>query len=237
MKANFVIAGGRMNFELEAGSAKELFEQIAEVQTTFDVEHNCGLCGSDHVQFNVREEEGKGKQKGQQFKFYELRCQGMVDEQPCRARFDFGQSMDTKNLFPKRKDDDGNVKGKRGWYRYVPQNGQQSEPAPAQRTEAPRQAPAPRMGDTGTPDGLQPAFDRLAELFSWKVTPTRISDALDRIRESFEREMGAPAVTWFDELYRGFCGSVGEKMRDKPAYLALIKKTVDYYHEERRTVA
>ena len=217
MKANFMIGGGRLNFELDAGSAKELFEQLAEVQTTFDVEHQCGLCGSDHVQFNVREEEGKGKQKGQLFRFYELRCQGILENgDPCRARFDFGQSMDTKNLFPKRKDDEGNVKGKRGWYRYVPQDqqrddqpqGRAPEPAPISQ---PRTAPRPALhANAGTPDGLQPSFDRLAELFQWRTAPTQLGSALDQLRGEFGMKAGQMGTDRFDKIYRAYEASTGK---------------------------
>jgi len=102
----------KLMFELEGGTAKEVFELISSVQEVFGAEDTCGCCNSPNIAFRVRET-AKGAKV---FKFFELHCL-----QPgCRARFAFGQSTDMVSLFPKRKDESGQYLPNRGWSKYVP---------------------------------------------------------------------------------------------------------------------
>lgn len=238
MKAKYVTASGRITFEIEAPTAKDVFGQLASVQDVFDAEHVCSLCGSEDIRFVVRESEGKKAGKQQTYTYYELRCQGILeDATPCRGRFDFGQSLDTENLFPKRKDAEGNWMPSRGWYRYTPEAmREQRQPERStenQRAAEPRRTnPVPDGG--GMPDGLQPSVDRLAEIFGWRITPTRIGPVLDQINEEFERNMGDPGSKKFAEMYRAFSSNPA---RDAKAYKKLFAELVDYWNGFKRAVA
>jgi hypothetical protein len=112
MKAHYRSANGRLVFEIEGASPKALFEQIALVQDVFEAEDKCGQCGSSNIRFRLRNVKTQAKDA----RYFELRCMD------CWAQFDYGQSQDTVNLFPKRRDDNGNVIGVRGWYKYRSQD-------------------------------------------------------------------------------------------------------------------
>lgn len=232
MKARYRAMEGRIEFEIEGATAKEVFTQIAEAQEVFDAEHSCGLCGSKDIKFSVRESEGKKNGKAQTYTYYELRCQAVLaGNEPCRGRFDFGQSLDTENLFPKRtKPDPGtneNVRmPNRGWYRYVPKDMQGQEPqraaAPQRMPDTPTAGPSTRFADT--PDGLQPSFDRLAELYGWRQSPTRTGPALDQLRNEFAGCAGEVGTKAFDKLYREY--SAKSDKGTASAIKALLKECV-----------
>ena len=203
MKATYTAQNGRLTFELEAPTAKELFREIASVQEVFDAESCCGLCGSTDIRFVVREAEGKGKKAGQMFTYYELRCQGVLeDAQLCRGRVDFGQSLDTKNLFPKRKADEGEPdKDPRGWYRYV--NPHYAEPERASQSQQSTAAP---QQSTGTDPKTQDRYNRLARTWEHAKAPVRFSEFVDMARQHFA-SLTAPStagVQEFDKLYRRY---------------------------------
>jgi hypothetical protein len=104
MKARVVTMAGRMQFEVEASSAKELFKEIAHLQEVFD-EPCCGVCGGREIRLAVRVAEGETGV----FDYHELHC-------ACGARLAFGQTRDGKGLFPKRKDPHGNWTKTNGWF-------------------------------------------------------------------------------------------------------------------------
>ena len=116
MELNYRTANGRMTFRLTAETPKEIFQQIAGVQETFEAETACGVCGGEDIKFQRRLAGDKD-----QYDYFELVCKNVE----CRARFSFGQSLDKKNLFPKRTDDekekgdDGYYLPNRGWVKYV----------------------------------------------------------------------------------------------------------------------
>lgn len=131
-EAQYKTGDGRVIFKVSAGSQKELFAEIADLQGIFEAETFCRLCDTPKPVFAVRPTD-KGA-------YYELRCTNPV----CGARFDFGQHREGGTLFPKRKDDQGNILPNGGWYIYTPDGGRQSAP-PQQRQSAPRNAgPPPR---------------------------------------------------------------------------------------------
>lgn len=98
MKLTYVT--GRMRFELEAETAKQLFEMLAEVQQIFEADARCGRCDCEVLHCRVRQVE--------QGAYYELVCA------MCDSTLQFGQTR-TGSLFAKRKDKDGNILDKRGW--------------------------------------------------------------------------------------------------------------------------
>ena len=114
MKAHYRSANGRLVFEIEGAGPKALFEQIALVQDVFEAEDKCGQCGSSNIRFCVRSV--KIKASKDVVRYFELRCM------ECWAQFDYGQNQDTVNLFPKRRDEKGNVIGVRGWYKFRSQD-------------------------------------------------------------------------------------------------------------------
>lgn len=107
-KVHYRSRNGRLVFEIQGGSAKDLFAGIARVQDVFESDDKCGCCESENIRFNVRNV-SKGKSE---YVYFELRC---LD---CWAQLQFGQNQDMKGLFPKRKDENGNWMKNRGWFKY-----------------------------------------------------------------------------------------------------------------------
>jgi len=98
---------GRMTFEFEASTHKEVFSQLSGLEEVFS-ETNCGRCHGEELRHLVREHDG--------YMFYELRCLNS----DCRARLAYGQAREGDRLFPKRKDDAGNWIDSDGWQRWNP---------------------------------------------------------------------------------------------------------------------
>lgn len=106
-----------LEIEIESGSVKDLFGQLAVVAEIFS-EPSCGACNSQSIIPIVRKSKDK---KGKEHTYFEYKCQR------CNARLAFGQSLDKENLFPKRKitDADGNEvydNKTRGWAKWQPQS-------------------------------------------------------------------------------------------------------------------
>lgn len=90
----------KMLFELEGETPKELFQDLAEVQSVFEADKACGKCNNTNLQFRVR--------TTQDGTFYEMLCMA------CTAALTFGQRRDG-GLYPKRKDSEGMTLANRGW--------------------------------------------------------------------------------------------------------------------------
>jgi formate dehydrogenase assembly factor FdhD len=89
---------------LEADKQCELFEELATVQEVFG-QTNCGACGSDQLQYVVREDKEENK-------YYELKCR------KCGCKLAFGQHKKGGSLFPRRKDKDNNYLQNNGWTKW-----------------------------------------------------------------------------------------------------------------------
>ncbi len=115
-KAHYDVQTGTLSFELEGKLNKDIFEGVAAIQEVFG-DKACGVCGSDHIHYRVRERDGN--------KFYEGFCED------CFAKLEFGSYKESNDLFPKRsREVDGQkVWDTRGWYRWV--NGAEVYTAPA----------------------------------------------------------------------------------------------------------
>lgn len=100
MKVRYTTIDGRMTFEFDAQGVKAVFDGLAQVQEVFE-DNKCGQCGGVAV-LDKREHDGNA--------YYKKTCIA------CGAQLDFGQKKDGATLFVKRKDKDGNVLGKNGWY-------------------------------------------------------------------------------------------------------------------------
>jgi hypothetical protein len=67
VKAHYKTRSGRIIFEVEGQSPKDIFRAIAEVQNVFEAESECGCCSSPNIQFRVRTVDGND--------YYELYCE------------------------------------------------------------------------------------------------------------------------------------------------------------------
>jgi len=101
MKAHYRTKSGRISFEVEAQTFKQLFQAIAETQEVFEADTNCGCCNSANIRFRVR--------SAQDNEFYEIYCED------CTATLSFGQTRQGNKLYAKRKDNDGTPIPNRGW--------------------------------------------------------------------------------------------------------------------------
>ena len=100
----------KFTVEFDVSNHKELFAQVARFEEVFS-NTVCGQCGGDNTKFVTRNVTKDGKQ----FTFHEVRCQNPQ----CRAKLEFGELSDgSGNMFPKRKNENGDYKGKYGWYRW-----------------------------------------------------------------------------------------------------------------------
>jgi hypothetical protein len=108
VKAIYKTSNGRLAFEIQGETVKNVFREISLIQEVFDAESECGCCKSKDIRCQSRQVED--------YDFYELSCNS------CHARFQFGQAKKGGGLFPKRKDEDGNALPNRGWSKYQPQN-------------------------------------------------------------------------------------------------------------------
>lgn len=94
---------GNLSFELDVQSAKEVFDQVGELQEVFD-QGACGQCGSDNIHLQKREYDGNA--------YYKMACG------KCGATLDFGQRKVGGGIYAKRKDKDDRPIGKNGWYHW-----------------------------------------------------------------------------------------------------------------------
>ncbi len=202
MKATYVTESGRLTFDCEAETAKELFAQLGSIQEIFEAELKCGACGSIEIRYSYRVVD--------EYQYYELTCRG------CQAQFKFGQKKKGGDLFPKRKDEDGHSLPNGGWMKWQPEAQQQSQgrapdPPAQQPVSQPRTAQRPALhANAGTPEGLQPSFDRLTEIFTWRTSPTQLGSALDQLRGEFGLKAGQIGTDRFDKIYRAYEASTGK---------------------------
>jgi len=111
MKVNYTTVSGRLSVELEAETQKGLWAQLAAFQEVFE-EAKCRKCESTDLKFVVRKTtDGK-----KEYDYHELRCN------KCGAKLAFGVlNDDSGRLFPKRKDDEGKIRGAYGWVKWNPE--------------------------------------------------------------------------------------------------------------------
>lgn len=99
MKCTYRSRDGRMLFQVEGQSQKQLFAEIANIQSVFEADSACGCCSSPNIRFDVRTIEANS--------YYSLVCED------CGAALQFGQHRSGDTLYAKRSDVD------RGWRRYA----------------------------------------------------------------------------------------------------------------------
>lgn len=102
-----VYTGKKLSVEIEGANQSELWGKLGEFQEVFE-EPCCGKCKGENLRFTIR--------KVDKYRYHELRCAD------CGAKLSFGVHDDGSNsLFPKRKDEEGKVKGTNGWVKWNPQ--------------------------------------------------------------------------------------------------------------------
>lgn len=102
---------GRAWIEVEAETVKEAIRGLSEYAEVFG-ETKCGLCGGDRVLPTHRNAKG--------YDFYEIVCLS------CGAKLSFGQTKEGERLFPKRRDQGGEI-GTNGWHQYQAERQSQNE--------------------------------------------------------------------------------------------------------------
>src|SRR5215469_7375932 len=100
MEAHYRTHDGRLVVKVAGENQKELFRALAAAQDVFEAEVRCGCCSSRAIRFQTRTSES--------FEYFSLVCE-------CGAQFQFGQRKDGETLFPKRKDEHGQLLPDRGW--------------------------------------------------------------------------------------------------------------------------
>jgi len=116
----YTSADGRMTLAIEGETQKDLFREIAEFQSVFELYQSCGCCHSTNIRFIVRTPD--------KYIYYSLRCSD------CTAEFKFGQLTEGGGLYPKFKDDEDNILPNGGWSVYRGKGA--SAPSPAHRQAA-----------------------------------------------------------------------------------------------------
>lgn len=113
MKFTHTTTNGRTSIEFEASTHKSIFKQLASFEEIFE-ESKCARCGSDSIRHVIR----KAKKDNKEYEYYELRCMNPK----CFAKLPLGILDDgSDNLFPKRRDEEGKMRGKLGWVRWNPE--------------------------------------------------------------------------------------------------------------------
>lgn len=103
MKANYKIKSGQLLFEVVGNQAKDIWQQVAQIQSLFEAESKCQLCEGTDLRYDYR------VTKVGSYKYYELVCRN------CGGFFRFGQLRETNEIYPKRKDAQGNYLPNGGW--------------------------------------------------------------------------------------------------------------------------
>jgi len=98
--------GNQLEVHCGAGSPKEVFKTIANIQEMLSVE-KCGLCSSTNLLFGVRNAKNK---QGIKCEYYEMRC---VD---CNAQLNFSQHQETPTLYKRTSTKEGGPMPNDGWY-------------------------------------------------------------------------------------------------------------------------
>jgi hypothetical protein len=84
-----IYKGGALTYRFQAETVKDAFRTLADIQSVFERESECGCCGESKLHFQVRIT-GKG-----QYDYYELVCLNPK----CGATLGFGQTRDNQGLF------------------------------------------------------------------------------------------------------------------------------------------
>lgn len=119
---------GKLNFEIEANTQKEMWEKLASLNEVFG-KRVCKRCGTPDAEFHVRVVKSRSGKK--EYTYHELRCKGVdKDGKRCGAVKAFSVNNDeTGNMYPKTKVNQDDVlyphfvKNEGDEYAYLPYDG------------------------------------------------------------------------------------------------------------------
>ena len=103
MEINYNVKTRELIATFSSENHQSLFKELAAFEEVF-ANTNCGKCGSENLQFVVRENAGN--------EYYEIRCKD------CGARLAFGLNRQGGGMFPKRRDKEGNWLPDNGWTKW-----------------------------------------------------------------------------------------------------------------------
>lgn len=105
MKVTHKSADGRLSIEVDGNDTKVIFDELAGAQEIFGVS-TCGACDSKNVHFQVRQVQGNT--------YRAVRCAD------CGCELNFGTRKADGQIYPRRKDKDGNWLDNSGWTKWNP---------------------------------------------------------------------------------------------------------------------
>ena len=105
MKVTHTSADGRLAVEVDGSDIKVIFDELAGAQEVFGVS-TCGACDSKNVHFQVRQVQGNT--------YRAVRCAD------CGCELNFGTRKADGQIYPRRKDKDGNWLENNGWTKWNP---------------------------------------------------------------------------------------------------------------------
>lgn len=103
---------GNVTFEAEGVTTKEVFKELAVFQEIFQHANGPDGQGARLVVRTVTDPKNPKKE----YEYFEMRSVTNP-----KLRLDFGQKNDGGDLFPKRKDSEGNWYPNDGWHEYKPE--------------------------------------------------------------------------------------------------------------------
>lgn len=155
---------GQLKFNLVAETAKDLFQNVAQIQELFEAETACGCCQSEEIRFSYREVGD--------YKYYELVCRD------CGAQFKFGQKKQGGGLFPKRTEG-GKPLENGGWSKYEPSHDDDDTRRPRQQQASrPDNGGASRPASAGRPIPEYPDWDAAEKSELFGRGPLRVAGVL-----------------------------------------------------------
>ena len=105
MKITHKSVDGRLSVEVEGNDMKAMFDELAGAQEVFGVSV-CGACDSKNVFFQVRHVQGNT--------YRAIRCAD------CGCELNYGTRKADGQMYPRRKDKEGNYLDSNGWTKWNP---------------------------------------------------------------------------------------------------------------------
>lgn len=122
MEAQYRTRSGHLVVKVEGRLLLDIIRGISEVEEVLQNDQ-CGCCKSRNVRPNHR--------RSGNYDFYEMLCQD------CGAALRLGVRQSDQKLFPRRKDEDGNLLANGGWKKWQGSSQEEEDPefghAPAPR--------------------------------------------------------------------------------------------------------
>jgi len=99
---------GRAKITVDGDTTLACWDKIASASEILSAASTCGACGSNNTMLNTREYQGNH--------FREAVC---LD---CGCKLAFGQRRSDGEIYPRRRDKEGNTIGGNGWVKWQPRD-------------------------------------------------------------------------------------------------------------------